>query len=41
MPIIFGKLAVCDVCCEVYWLADWDPDWDKIGCVACTEEITR
>jgi len=40
MPIIFGKLAVCDVCDTVYWLADWDSDWDVDGCPVCREEIT-
>lgn len=38
MPMIFGKLAICDICNTVHPLADWDDDWDISGCPGCKEE---
>jgi len=38
MPITLGKLAVCDICNAVYWLVDWDNDWDNFGCPNCIEQ---
>jgi len=32
------RIWVCDICGEVYNLADVDPEWIAAGCPTCHEE---
>lgn len=38
MPTTLGKLAICDICDAVFWLKDWQGDWDNKGCPNCIEQ---